>query len=54
MNEKVLRHKEICDGLNELYASRPCPAFPAMTAASSRLRMSPFVILCSILQTMPS
>lgn len=22
MNEKVLRHKEICDGLNELYARK--------------------------------
>ncbi len=29
-------------------ASRPCPAFPAMTATSSKLRMSPFVIRCSI------
>lgn len=86
MNEKILRHKEICDGLNELYArknhdygdsfhttfveeglamarirlgisfpaSRPCPAFPAMTATSSKLRMSPFVIRCLISQTMPS
>lgn len=86
MNEKVLRHKEICDGLNELYArknhdygdsfhttfveeglamarirlgdkfsaSRPCPAFPAMTATSSKLRMSPFVIRCLISQTMQS
>ena len=22
MNEKVLKHKEICDGLNELYARK--------------------------------
>lgn len=22
MNEKILRHKEICDGLNELYACK--------------------------------
>lgn len=86
MNEKVLRHKEICDGLNELYARKnhdygdsfhttfveeglamarirlgdkfsrfkTLSAFPAMTATSSKLRMSPFVIRCLISQTMPS
>ena len=86
MNEKVLRHKEICNGLNELYARKnhdygdsfhttfveeglamarirlgdkfsrfkTLSAFPAMTVTSSKLRMSPFVIRCSISQTMPS
>lgn len=78
MNEKVLRHKEICDGLNELYARKNHDYGDSFhttfveeglamarirlgdkfsrfkTATSSKLRMSPFVIRCSISQTMPS
>lgn len=87
MNEKVLRHKEICDGLNELYARKnhdygdsfhttfveeglamarirlgdKFSRFKTLSRLScndrdnsSKLRMSPFVIRCSISQTMPS
>ena len=70
MNEKVLRHKKICDGLNELYARKNhdygdsfhttfveeglAMARIRLGATSSRLRMNPFVIRCSTSQTMPS